>query len=141
MFTCRKKITEKYRSFRESKVFRFALLGAVSFAANLGLTYYFVDVLRLRPEMGFPASLASVLLLNFAANRWFVFEATEQSLGGQFLTFLVSSLLFRICEYGLFLLVFSLIGFGYLPIVATILVTSFCLKFIIFKTHIFAKPC
>jgi putative flippase GtrA len=119
------------------RMLRFGLLGVASFTANLGLTAFFHEVLRWRPEIAFAVPLAIVLALNFVACRHLVFEATGDDTGRQLLRFVLSSLGFRSAEWVAFVIIHSIAGLYYLSAVIVVLLVSFFVKFFFFRSVVF----
>lgn len=114
-----------------------AVMSGVSFVVNLGLTHGLHEVLGASAELAFLISLATVMVMNFLACRYFIFDAREGDFRGQAVRFLMSALLFRGVEYLAFLVIHTWLGVHYLLAIAGVLGASFVTKFLFFGRFVF----
>ena len=127
-------------SFTTNKDFRtkgrYIIASGLSFILTLGFSYLFVNLFAFEEHIGVALTQATMMVVNFIVIRSFVF----QSQGGvisQFFKFITSSLIFRAAEYGLFLLLFTVLPLSYLVSLSIALVLSFALKYITQRQLIF----
>lgn len=116
---------------------RYAALGAVSFILNLGLAAAFHEIFSLAEWLAVAVSLSIVFVTNFIAAKLVVFK----SVGGwrkEAQKFAISSLLSRLFEYTIFLILFAVFSMNYLISVAISMIISFVLKFIVYKRYVFS---
>lgn len=119
---------------------RFALLGAVSFSANFGITVLLHEILGVREEIAFAVVLALTTVMNFVLMRTFVYPGRKGRLLAQFGLFVISSLGFRSLEYALFLVFHTWIGFAYKLVLVATLTTTFVTKFFYYGSVVFNRP-
>lgn len=120
------------------QLIRFVGLSAFSFTYNIVVTAVMVDLCHIAPEVSFLTSVSTVCVINFAACRWFVFAGSEKELVTQFCEFLISTGGFRLTEYAAFLGFHSYLGLPYLPVVVSVLGVSFAVKFLFYRSTLFA---
>lgn len=121
-----------------ARLVRFGLLGALSFALNLGLTALFHEVLGLAEEAAFAGALILVFAVNFASCRYVVFAGPQAEVGPQLVLYTLSALFFRGAEYLSFLLLHTWLGVPYLVAVAAVLILWFLIKFTYYGRVVFA---
>lgn len=109
----------------------------VSLWANIILTWGLHELGNLRPEAAFALAIVIVFFLNFLMSRYFVYRASSGSAGWQLRRFALSVVVFRVCEYGAFLVLHVWGGVPYLLAVGAVLITSFLIKFFFFSKHVF----
>lgn len=119
---------------------RFALLGAVSFSVNFGLTVLLHEVLGVREELAFAFVLALTTVMNFILMRTFVYPGGQGRLLAQFGLFVVSSLGFRSLEYAIFLVFHTWLGLAYKLVILGTLTTTFVTKFFYYGSVVFNRP-
>jgi putative flippase GtrA len=119
---------------------RFALLGAVSFSANFGLTVLLHEVMGVREELAFALVLALTTVMNFVLMRTFVYPGRKGRLLAQFGLFVVSSLGFRSVEYACFLVFHTWLGLAYKLVLVGTLTTTFVTKFFYYGSVVFNRP-
>lgn len=112
---------------------RFALLGALSFAGNLGLTAGLHRGLGLPADAAFAVALTAVFAANFVGMRTFVHPGQSGGAGRQLALFLACSAGFRGLEYGSFLALRSAFGIPYGAAIVATLGASFLVKHVSYK--------
>jgi putative flippase GtrA len=127
------------RSGRLPPPVRFAIMSALSFATNLGITTGLHEGAGVAPQISFAVALVTVFLMNFAGLRWWIFAGTRRPLGSQFAAFGLSSLAFRGLEYGVFLVLLLLLGVDYRVSVVVVLVTSMVAKYAFYDSWLFSR--
>jgi len=116
---------------------RYTVLGGASFIINLGLAAIFHEILSLAEWLAVAMSLTFVFMINFVAAKFAVFRSRgswKRELPG----FLLSSMLSRVFEYALFLILFSIVSMNYLFAIMISQVVSFVLKFFVYKRYVFS---
>ena len=121
----------------KNRFIRYCLITALSFGINVGLTTFLHEVVGMAEEGAFACSLAVVLFMNFLFMRYYVYHGRAGKARSQLLMFLGSSLGFRGLEYVSFLVIHSLLGVNYQVAIVAILVPSFLVKYIYYKTFVF----
>jgi putative flippase GtrA len=117
---------------------KFGLLGALSLIVNLAVTTGLHELLGAAEETAFAVALATVLAMNFALCRYFVFErASEGDAGRQLSLFVISSLGFRGVELLAFFVVHTFLGVQYVVAILSILATSVLVKYLFFRSVVF----
>lgn len=114
-----------------------AMLSVVSFGLNLGITAAGHEWLGLPEELAFLISLGTVMVINFLACRYLIFEASEGSATQQAIRFLASAIGFRSAEYLTFLAIHTWLGVHYLIAVTGVLGFFFVAKFLFFGRFVF----
>jgi putative flippase GtrA len=112
---------------------RFAGLGAASFVLTMGVTALLREVVGVPAEGAAAVALATALLANFLACRFFVFAGGGGPMAPQLVAFAASSLAFRGAEYGAFLVLLGPLSVPYLAALAVVLVVSFLVKFVYYR--------
>lgn len=126
---------------KRDRAIRFGILSAVSFLGNLGITHTLTDRVGAPAELAFAVSIVVIFFVNFACCRWFVFQASDQSITTQLAAFLSSSICFRGIEYVAFLCLHSVLQIHYLIATVMVLIVGFAAKFLFYNRFVFApKP-
>lgn len=120
-------------------VSRMAVLSVASFMANYGLFAMLVRGPILRPEVAAAAAMAFVLVMNFAACRYFVFRAASGNLINQALRFVAGTLVFRACEIATFAVLHRLTGWNSLLLYPATLAAFFVAKLLIYGRFVFHR--
>jgi putative flippase GtrA len=121
------------------RLLKFATLGLLGFAVNVGITALTHEVLGAPPEVAFAVALLIVLGLNFISSRYLIFEAATGSAKHQLFRYVLASAGFRVSEYLGFLVIHTLAGVPYLPAALVVLGISFFIKFFFYDRVVF--PC
>jgi len=129
----------KSLSARTSAPVRFVLLGAISFSTNLCVTAGLHELVHVSPDASFAIGLATVFILNFAVMRWWVFPGSGLSMGRQLAGFAMTSVVFRVAEFLVFLLLRHVGGTYYLLAAAGTLCFSLVLKYFVYGSWLFAS--
>ena len=116
---------------------RFASLGVLSYATNVGLTFVLHEWYALPAEAAFAAALVTVFCMNFLLMRYYVYPGLRGGLGRQLAQFGVTSALFRGGEYVAFLVLHSWLGTHYLPAIVAVTGAAFVAKFFYYRTAVF----
>ncbi len=117
-----------------------AVMSGVSFGLNLGITAVGHEWLGLSEELAFFLSIATLMVINFLAYRYLIFEDSEGSVAEQAIRFLATAIGFRSAEYLTFLAVHTWLGVHYLLAVTGVLGFSFVAKFLFFGRFVFRSP-
>ena len=115
---------------------RYIVLGGLSFFLNIGLTVLFHEVFNFSEKISFSIALLIVFIVNFITVRTIVFNDNGAA-RRQFLLFFITSVISRVGEYALFLVIFSVFEINYIISISITLTSSILLKFFIYKNFIF----
>jgi putative flippase GtrA len=117
-----------------SQVVRFGLLSVFSFSLNLGLTLLLHEVLGVRKEVAFGAALATLLVLNFLALRYLVYQPQRPGPWlRQIAFYLPSAFGFRGGEWVAFVLFQRLTTIDYRLVIVLVLGCSMLAKFFFYR--------
>ena len=116
----------------------FGLASGIGFAVNIGITAFLHEVLGITPKISFAVALACAYAANFFNNRTWVFNSDAKALP-QVARFLSVSLLFRLAEYLVFLLLHAMLGLHYLIAVLISLFSFYFIKFFVYKKLVFTR--
>ena len=116
----------------------FGLASGIGFAVNIGITAFLHEVLGITPGISFAVALACAYAANFFNNRTWVFNSDAKALP-QVARFLSVSLLFRLAEYLVFLLLHAMLGLHYLIAVLISLFSFYFIKFFVYKKLVFTR--
>jgi putative flippase GtrA len=122
--------------FRE--LLRFAVATLISASLTLGLPIVLHEGLAVEQRRAVAIALVIAFIVNFLTTRYFVFRSGGKA-RDELWRFLGVSLAFRLAEYGLFLLLFSL-GLAYYIAQFIVLALSFVLKFIVQRRFVYRQP-
>lgn len=128
------------RTKLSGQVFNYALLSAVSFAGNLGLTVWFHEWAGVSSFLAVPMAMALITLFNFYAIKLFVFKNGWHQWGKQLIGFIASIFAFRLAEYIAFVVFHGLMAVPYTPAYAFILAVSAACKFFFLRQVLFVQP-
>jgi putative flippase GtrA len=103
---------------------------------NLGLAAIFHEVLAMAEWLAVALSLSIVFVINFFAAKFVVFKS-QGNWKKELSNFLLSSLLSRLFEYGVFLILFGIFSINYLFAIMMSQILSFVLKFFVYKRYVF----
>ena len=117
--------------------FRYVAASALSACVTLAVPFVLHDVFAVSESRAVLASLITVVVMNFLVVRLWVFKSQAEVMP-QILKFLMTSIAFRSCEYGLFILLFEGWGVYYLLALGTSLILSFFGKFFVQRHFIFS---
>jgi putative flippase GtrA len=124
---------------RTGAPFRFVLLSAISFATNLGITAGLHELAGASPDVSFAIGLATVFVLNFVVMRWWVFPESGLSMARQLTGFAMTSVVFRISEFFIFLLLRHVGDTYYLFAAGGTLCFSMVVKYFVYGSWLFAS--
>lgn len=116
---------------------RYCVAAALSFGANLSLTWALHSLFGTLPELAFAIALIVVILMNFFLARHYIYRVGNGCAFDQLPRYLVATLSFRAAEYAGFILLHTLLGIMYLLAAGTILATSFIVKFFVYGSKVF----
>jgi putative flippase GtrA len=116
---------------------RYTALGAASFVINLGLAAVFHEMLFLAEWLAVALSLSIVFFVNFVVAKFAVFKS-QGPWKKELPNFLFLSLLSRVFEYAMFLVLFGILSINYLFAIMLSQILSFVLKFFIYKRYVFS---
>lgn len=117
---------------------RFLNLGALSIALVVGLTAALHELLGIAEQSSYLVALVAAFCINFTGARYYVYRVGHSPIGRQLMRFLVSSIAFRGGEFISFVLLHTIAGVQYLITVGLIMVTSFVLKYLFYRTFVFS---
>jgi putative flippase GtrA len=117
---------------------RFVGMGFISFPLGLGISALCHEVLGWPEEIAVATAIGILLILNFFLSRIYVFRSIK-SVRSQLVRFVAVALTMRGAEYLLFLLLLRVIHVPYLVAMATALVISLGIKFVIYRTWVFSS--
>jgi putative flippase GtrA len=120
---------------RAGEFLRYVAATLISVAITLGLPILLHEVFRVEERVAVGVALALAFVVNFITTRLYVFKSAGNA-KSELKRFIGVSLAFRLLEYGLFLLLFSL-GIVYYLAQAIILVLSFIFKFITYRGFVY----
>lgn len=120
-----------------SSAFRFVMLSGFSFSTNLGLTVGLHELFGVPAEVAVAIALAVVFVCNFVGMRYLVYDARHVPIAKQFVAFCVASVLFRMAEYGAFLITHTWFQFNYIVAWSVILFASFVAKYCFYGRAVF----
>ena len=112
---------------------RWAGLSLFSFFANLGLTILCKEILGFSAPGAFAAALGVVLIANFFALRYLVFDIRHVPIGGQARSFGLLTMGFRVGEWIVFSLIHFSSGVDYRVLVVLVLFVSSLIKFLTYR--------
>lgn len=121
----------------EKQALRYLLASIVSFVANLGIVAGLHQGLDVLPWVAVAVAMATVTVMNFVFMRQYVFDGKDGHWPRQFVAFVASIAGFRVVEYVLFVVLNSVLGLPVMPVYAGVLVLSFVIKFVYFRTRVF----
>ena len=129
---------ERVAAFLRSAV-RFGILSVFSFGLNMGTAVLLHEVFGVAAEIAVLVALVTVLVTNFLACRYIVFDARSGSISRQASGFILTTAAFRGAEYLSFLFFHTLLGVQYLVAFVPIISVSSLLKFLFYRTHLFTS--
>jgi putative flippase GtrA len=119
---------------------RFAAMGGIGFALNIGITVGLHEGLGAPEELAFGVALAVVFVFSFLTSRYLIFEGAS---GGdpkkQLAKFALSNAGFRVAEYIGFLVFHTALGIPYVVAIVAVLAVSFLTKFFTYSTVVFVN--
>ncbi len=123
-----------------SKFIRFAIVGAVGFVIDMGVTYLLKERLGLYPYFANAAGFSVAVINNYVLNKYWTFEKHSSLSAGQFAGFLTVSLAGLLLNTLLLLIFFGTmrLDFYFSKIIATGMVMIW--NFLANKFFIFSKP-
>lgn len=116
----------------------FLIASGIGFLINTGVTVFLHEILGISPGISFAVALACAYGANFVNNRKWVFSSDAAPLP-QVGRFLAVSLVFRLAEYLVFVLLHYLLGIHYLAAVLIALFSFYFVKFFVYKEHVFTS--
>ena len=126
-----------FRRETAGQIFRFGLSSGLSALVSLGLPILLHERLLVDQRLAVAISQASVLLINFAVIRLFVFRSAGPA-RADFFRYIGSVVVFRLLEYLGFLILSELAHLYYVTALLVTLVTSTLIKFFWYK-FLFAR--
>jgi putative flippase GtrA len=124
-------------SERLAELVRYGIATALSATVTLGVPVALHEGLDVSERHAVGIAFAAAFALNFITTRSFVFRSTGKA-RNDLPRYVLTSLAFRLAEYGAFLLLFQM---GLLYYVAQFIVVSLSLviKFLTFKTFVYGR--
>ncbi len=104
---------------------------------NLGLPVLLHEWLGIAERVAVAIALATAFVVNFVVARSYVYRAGG-AFGPQVLRFAAASAGFRIAEYLAFLILHAVFGLFYVLALGVVLVVSFGVKFVFYRSYVFA---
>ncbi|MFL5871520.1 MAG: GtrA family protein [Solirubrobacterales bacterium] len=118
---------------------RYAVASAFSFFFVIGCTAGLHEIVGLSETLAPATALALAFVVNFALLRLWVFPGQSASVGRQMAETAVTSLLFRVLEYGLFLIGHLGLGVDYLVATGASVCISALGKFFVYREIVFNR--
>jgi len=132
----REKVLDLHGNGLRGEVVRFGIASIFSASLSLSLPVLFHNAAGFSQERAVALAFVIVFIINFLTMRAYVFQS-GRSLLGEILKFALTSGVFRIFDYALFVLIFRLSGLHYiLVLIITLTVTSIG-KFILHRSYTF----
>jgi putative flippase GtrA len=131
------RIMAKSSIYTSHSAFRYAVLGASSFINTIAITAISHEIIGLSEPTSYLIALVSVFFMNFAGMRYYVFVGTSQSALPQSVTFLMTSIGFRLLEYSAFLLLHTFLDLHYIIAIIMVQIVSFLTKYIVYRLYVF----
>ena len=116
----------------------FVIASGIGFLINTGVTVFLHEILGISPGISFAVALASAYVVNFYNQRKWVFSSNSAPLP-QVIKFLVVSLLFRMAEYLVFVLLHYVLVVHYLAAVLIALFAFYFVKFFVYRDLVFTR--
>jgi len=117
---------------------RFLVAGGASFFLNLAATALLHEIFNWAEEFAYGMSLISVSFPMFILCRNFVFNSRGNNFRHQLIEFYKSWIVFRICEYLVFLVIFKWAGVFYIFAIVGAQIAFVVSKFIFWRRSVFA---
>lgn len=124
-----------YQLIRDQR-FRYIIASGFSFTLAISLSFLMKSVIGLNEKVAVGITLIIVFFVNFIIIRYFVFQSTAEPVK-QFINFALSSIAFRLMEYGLFILLLSWANAYYLFALSCAMIVTFVLKYFFQKKIVF----
>lgn len=122
------------------KMIRFTLASGLSFLVTYGTPIVLVELLGLAVLVATAIGFLGVMLMNFAVQKYYVFESSGTGKGkAQLVRFILFSLAARSVEYALFALLLWIFSAPYQLLLFMVLFTGFIVKFLVLNTVIFKE--
>ena len=118
------------------QILRYGFMTALSAAVTLGLPAILRELFLVDEEIAVAIGLFCAFVLNFVTIRKYVFGSSGP-VRKELSKFVLASGIFRILEYGMFLVLHSVAGVHYTVATATVLVLSLAVKFVSYRLWIF----
>lgn len=120
---------------------QFACLSAFSFIMQLAGTAFFHEIMGIREEAAYGMTLALVFLVNFSVMRYWIYKGSRRNraFASQFFLTVITSVIFRIIEFCIFLVLFHQFGLYYLLAIGIGISLSFLLKFLVYHFIVFPE--
>ena len=122
---------------RLAELFRFGLATGLSASVTIGLPILLHEVFAVPERIAVGIAFATAFVVNFVVSRNFVFRSAGNA-RNELTRFIITSVGFRLGEYGLFLVLFQL-GVVYYAAQIVVLGISLVLKFFTFKTFVYGR--
>jgi putative flippase GtrA len=122
---------------RVAELARYVLATLVSASITLGVPVALHEGLGVDERIAVAVALVIAFVVNFVTTRVYVFKSAGNA-RAELNRFIAVSLAFRLGEYGLFLLLFSL-GIVYYIAQLVVLILSFVLKFLTYRRFVYGR--
>ncbi len=120
------------------KGLRFGIATVAAFVIHLVVNVGGHELLGISSNVLYPISLVLISLSTFLFCRFFVYpEGREKSMAVQGWWFIVSSVLFRLLEWGCFAFLLNIVGLWYVVCIVIVQVTGTLSKFFFYNFFIF----
>jgi len=117
---------------------RYVVMSCGSALLTLGVPFTLHEGLSVPPDIAVALGLSAAFVVNFTTARAYVFKKNGP-VATQLSRFALVSVLFRLTEYLGFLLLYRFIGIQYMIANICVLLTSFCIKFFVYKIFVFVQ--
>lgn len=120
----------------DGSAIRYVIATFASIAVSLGLPMLLVEVLAVNAEIAVAVGLVCTAVLNFLTLKYYVYRNIG-AWARQAIRFIMTSALFRVTEYLVFLLLHTFLGLNYMLALGTVLGASFLSKFFVYRVLVF----
>lgn len=120
------------------QIIRFGQASALSAVFSLGLPVALVEFVQVDADIAAAIGLATAYLVNFLSLRFYVFRS-DSEIAGQIVFYILSSLMFRIAEYGIFYALHNVLYVHYAAALSLVLLVSMILKYFVLGKFVFKR--
>ena len=129
-----------YRLINDPAFQKWCFFSGVSFLIVIGLTWFCREGCGLGDRTAFAFPLAVVFVLNFFVLRYTIYTNAAGTFLVQFIAYATSALVFRLSEYGVYLVLLEFLDWQYLVAAALVMPASFVVKFLWYRAIVFREP-
>ena len=122
---------------RLGELFRYGVATGLSATVTIGLPLLLHEVFAVPERIAVGVAFAAAFVLNFVTTRSYVFRSSGAA-RNELPRYVITSVCFRLGEYGAFLALFQL-GLVYYAAQIIVVALSLILKFFTFKTFVYGR--